>query len=145
MKKFHKIMPQKFGEINQNSYLCTRFTAWRKSFLRKGEMVEWSITAVLKTAVPRGTGGSNPSLSARAFWNFFQKAFFIFTLLQLKNSLSFHNHKNPLKINYLSVKGDFYDPIELHNHRKTVKEPIALITAPYTWSWNNYNNQQKGL
>ena len=29
-----------------------------------GEMVEWSITAVLKTAVPRGTGGSNPSLSA---------------------------------------------------------------------------------
>ena len=29
-----------------------------------GEMVEWSITAVLKTAVLRGTGGSNPSLSA---------------------------------------------------------------------------------
>ena len=27
-------------------------------------MVEWSITAVLKTAVPKGTGGSNPSLSA---------------------------------------------------------------------------------
>lgn len=32
--------------------------------LTSGEMVEWSITAVLKTAVPRGTGGSNPSLSA---------------------------------------------------------------------------------
>ncbi len=31
-----------------------------------GEMVEWSITAVLKTAVPRGTGGSNPSLSANS-------------------------------------------------------------------------------
>ena len=30
----------------------------------QGEMVEWSITAVLKTAVLRGTGGSNPSLSA---------------------------------------------------------------------------------
>ena len=27
-------------------------------------MVEWSITVVLKTTVPRGTGGSNPSLSA---------------------------------------------------------------------------------
>ncbi len=27
-------------------------------------MVEWSITAVLKTAVLRGTGGSNPALSA---------------------------------------------------------------------------------
>ena len=32
--------------------------------LTLGEMVEWSITAVLTTAVPRGTGGSNPSLSA---------------------------------------------------------------------------------
>ena len=27
-------------------------------------MVEWSITVVLKTTVPRGTGGPNPSLSA---------------------------------------------------------------------------------
>ena len=33
-------------------------------FFLFGEVVEWSITAVLKTAVPRGTGGSNPSLSA---------------------------------------------------------------------------------
>ena len=38
------------------SYLCPA---------KKGEMVEWSITAVLKTAVPKGTGGSNPSLSAK--------------------------------------------------------------------------------
>ncbi len=30
-----------------------------------GEMAEWSIAAVLKTAVPQGTGGSNPSLSAK--------------------------------------------------------------------------------
>ncbi len=30
-----------------------------------GEMVEWSITTVLKTVVLRGTGGSNPSLSAK--------------------------------------------------------------------------------
>ena len=37
-----------------------------KAFLKKfGKVVEWSITAVLKTAVLRGTGGSNPSLSAR--------------------------------------------------------------------------------
>ena len=28
-------------------------------------MVEWSITVVLKTTVLRGTGGSNPSLSAK--------------------------------------------------------------------------------
>ncbi len=30
-------------------------------------MVEWSITVVLKTTVLRGTGGSNPSLSANIF------------------------------------------------------------------------------
>ena len=35
-------------------YLCTRI----------GEVAEWSIAAVLKTVVLRGTGGSNPSLSA---------------------------------------------------------------------------------
>ena len=34
-----------------------------KSF---GEMAEWSIAAVLKTVVLRGTGGSNPSLSAES-------------------------------------------------------------------------------
>ena len=33
-------------------------------------MVEWSITVVLKTTVPRGTGGSNPSLSASIFCPF---------------------------------------------------------------------------
>ncbi len=30
-----------------------------------GEMAEWSIAAVLKTVELRGSGGSNPSLSAR--------------------------------------------------------------------------------
>ena len=35
-----------------------------KLVILQGEMVEWSITTVLKTVVPRGTGGSNPSLSA---------------------------------------------------------------------------------
>ena len=29
-----------------------------------GEMAEWSNAAVLKTVVLKGTGGSNPSLSA---------------------------------------------------------------------------------
>ena len=41
-------------------------------------MVEWSITTVLKTVVPRGTGGSNPSLSAKkaAHW----VAFFVYAI-----------------------------------------------------------------
>ena len=45
-----------------------------------GEMVEWSITAVLKTAVLRGTGGSNPSLSALISLNplIFQRVFYFF-------------------------------------------------------------------
>ena len=30
-----------------------------------GEVAEWSIAAVLKTVELRGSGGSNPSLSAR--------------------------------------------------------------------------------
>ena len=41
--------------------LALKHQAHRKMI---GEVVEWSITAVLKTAVLRGTGGSNPSLSA---------------------------------------------------------------------------------
>ena len=38
----------------------------RKALLNRssGEVAEWSIAAVLKTVVLRGTGGSNPSLSA---------------------------------------------------------------------------------
>ena len=38
----------------------------RKVLLKRslGEVAEWSIAAVLKTVVLRGTGGSNPSLSA---------------------------------------------------------------------------------
>ena len=50
--------------MRKNYYFCTRNPVMER-FLNLGEVVEWSITAVLKTAVPRGTGGSNPSLSAR--------------------------------------------------------------------------------
>ena len=34
------------------------------TFASSGEMAEWSIAAVLKTVVPRGTWGSNPYFSA---------------------------------------------------------------------------------
>ena len=33
-------------------------------FKNSGEMAEWSIAAVLKTVELKGSGGSNPSLSA---------------------------------------------------------------------------------
>jgi hypothetical protein len=35
-----------------------------------GEMGEWLKSAVLKTVVPKGTGGSNPSLSAKKLSRF---------------------------------------------------------------------------
>ena len=41
-------------------------------------MVEWSITVVLKTTVPRGTGGSNPSLSAKNPRNLLKISRFLF-------------------------------------------------------------------
>ena len=50
--------------FKKDSYLCTAFK--RKCFRSGslGEVAEWSIAAVLKTVVPRGTRGSNPCLSA---------------------------------------------------------------------------------
>ena len=46
---------QKFGHVKKKQYFCRRF---------RGKMAEWSIASVLKTEVLKGTGGSNPSLSA---------------------------------------------------------------------------------
>ena len=36
----------------------------KSSYLCGGGLAEWSNAAVLKTVVPKGTGGSNPSASA---------------------------------------------------------------------------------
>ena len=51
-------------QIKNNPLPLQRF--WRKALLKKksGEVAEWSIAAVLKTVVLRGTRGSNPCLSA---------------------------------------------------------------------------------
>ena len=76
----HKKKSPAFGTFTKTPYLCIAFRETAKSgtseFSQKGqvchlcpkgtgEMVEWSITPVLKTGVPKGTGGSNPSLSAK--------------------------------------------------------------------------------
>ena len=68
-KKNHKLIAIKFGGTKKSYYLCTRFEKSSSWLLNYGEMVEWSITTVLKTVVLRGTGGSNPSLSAEAFFD----------------------------------------------------------------------------
>ena len=46
--------------LTKKAYLCTLFS-WEEV----GKMAEWSIAAVLKTVDLRGSGGSNPSLSAK--------------------------------------------------------------------------------
>ncbi len=47
------------------------WTARRRSIMSvpAGRVAEWSIAAVLKTVEPRGSGGSNPSPSARNLFN----------------------------------------------------------------------------
>ena len=56
---------KKFAYNKKIYYLCTAFQTKSRQNKTFGEMVEWSITTVLKTVVLRGTGGSNPSLSAK--------------------------------------------------------------------------------
>ena len=51
-----------FAYVKKKQYFCTRFR--RRA---RGKMAEWSIASVLKTEVLKGTGGSNPSLSAKDF------------------------------------------------------------------------------
>ena len=68
MKKSFK--SKKIGQTLADSKNSRTFASLLKtSTLEKrfGEMAEWSIAAVLKTVVLRGTGGSNPSLSAKRF------------------------------------------------------------------------------
>ena len=56
------------------------------SLFDQGEMAEWSNAPVLKTGVLRGTGGSNPSLSAKLAD--FQRVFF-YTQLNIQK-LGYH-------------------------------------------------------
>ena len=62
---FFSFIPKKHytfaSQLRQYTYLTCLGC---KMVITIGEMVEWSITTVLKTVVLRGTGGSNPSLSA---------------------------------------------------------------------------------
>ena len=57
---FAKLFPHIL--LNEKFYLPLHSLNWGN---KSGEVVEWSITAVLKTVELRGSGGSNPSLSAR--------------------------------------------------------------------------------
>ena len=65
--------------MKKTIYICKAFELILKQQMQ-GEVAEWSIAAVLKTVVLRGTGGSNPSLSAKelktiVFSSFFYSAY----------------------------------------------------------------------
>ena len=72
-KKVH-FFCRKIWRLKKKPYLCIAFEN-KASQKELGEMAEWSIAAVLKTVVLRGTGGSNPSLSAESKTKDFTKAF----------------------------------------------------------------------
>ena len=54
-------------------------------------MAEWSIAAVLKTVVLRGTGGSNPSLSARKRLQVYDLQPFLLVIIYLLTLSSCHS------------------------------------------------------
>ncbi len=54
----YSVLVKIFCYVAKKVYFCT--------FINPGEMAERSIAAVLKTVDLRGSGGSNPSLSAKS-------------------------------------------------------------------------------
>ena len=75
---------KKFAYNKKKYYLCTAFQTKSRQNKTFGEMVEWSITTVLKTVVLRGTGGSNPSLSAKELTRDTQSGVSFFLLTPIK-------------------------------------------------------------
>ncbi len=57
---------------------------------RIGEVAEWSIAAVLKTVVLRGTRGSNPCLSAWKFRKCLIYGTFLSLCSRFENELAFY-------------------------------------------------------
>ena len=85
-------------------------------------MAEWSIAAVLKTVVPRGTGGSNPSFSAT------EETKFLIDFAS-KKKLFLHNIK----------ESDFIsEGAEQKVFIKDEKNVIKLNDAIYYASWEDY-------
>ena len=81
-------------------------------------MVEWSITVVLKTTVPRGTGGSNPSLSAEWKRNpLIFSGFLIFLNYRSQFRSQFHIYERLTSIFVISSKTrSSRDNISVFNH-----------------------------
>ena len=68
-----------------------------------GEMAEWSNATVLKTAVPQGTGGSNPSFSAGPKRKIAQKASIPYYCSVLRDFSFSHFSRESLKSLKISI------------------------------------------
>ena len=75
-------------------------------------MVEWSITVVLKTTVLRGTGGSNPSLSAKSSMSNIVGLFFCVFKFYVDKKVTFrlaiHYFSGGEKLLFMGRKVAFY-------------------------------------
>ena len=87
------VSPADFSE-NKKKYSQT---FGRNNIFTIGEVVEWSITAVLKTVELKGSGGSNPSLSAEKGVTDICNDFFNFSVTKNVTKISvrpiFHSKK----------------------------------------------------
>ena len=98
-------------------------------------MAEWSNAAVLKTVVPRGTGGSNPSSSAESSTSC--RAFFVLADSTLSLFYTYYSTISwkPL---YREVPGRFADairiPLPLHLD-KGQYESADLFCCYTLWVW----------
>ena len=97
----------------------------RKTEKYSGEVAEWSIAAVLKTAVLKGTVGSNPTLSANLSCT---------TFMSLKVSLpgSFISEAQPIPTRGLphTIQGGFAPPKQAGRGRVSYLKNIPIETPP---------------
>ena len=89
-------------------------------------MAEWSIAAVLKTVVLRGTGGSNPSLSAKRCKSKDFHLFFIFTSIDTKRKEPHHADAAPFRY---TTKKNLFDscPVKCCANTKDSATQFQLV------------------
>ena len=132
---FSQKVPQKFGGIKKRLYLCIRLRKPSYShpdrIWRDGRVVDYNGLENRRTERYRGF----ESLSLRksllkeiseGFFHF--HTFTIKKLILLSQSQKFAQHQS-LKCERRNLL-----PNSTTQPRETTNEPIALITAPYTWS-----------
>ena len=92
--------------VNLIKYFFLKYQKLLIIFAAQGEMAEWSNAVVLKTIVPKGTGGSTPSLSAEKASNYL--LFFINFFVYFFSKKTFFRKKleRPIKTSNYSGKNN---------------------------------------